>query len=103
MSDNGQKPPPARIDWRGADLRGVSMTGISLEHADLRACDLRGVNFTGSSLRYADLRRPIAGSEFPECEPLRRQDAGCRGAAGGFSRGGSAAGQSRRRRTLKAR
>ncbi len=51
-----QNPSPARVDWRCADLRGVNMTGMNLQYADLRAADLRGCNFTGSDLSYADFR-----------------------------------------------
>jgi uncharacterized protein YjbI with pentapeptide repeats len=65
MSDSDKKSTAARVDWRGADLRGVSMAGINLEYADLRACDLRGVNFSGSNLRYADLRgAQLQGANF---------------------------------------
>ena len=53
MSDSSVKPG---VDWRGADLRGVNMAGVTLQHADLRATSLAGVNFTGSDLSYADFR-----------------------------------------------
>lgn len=51
-----KQPSHPRIDWRAADLRGVNMAGVCLDHADMRAADLRGVNFAGCDLRYADLR-----------------------------------------------
>jgi Pentapeptide repeats (8 copies) len=61
----GETPSPARIDWRCVNLRGASMAGISLEHADMRAADLRGVDFSGSNLRYADLRgASVQGANF---------------------------------------
>ena len=53
-----------RINWKGADLRGVNMAGVNLEGADLRASDLRGTNFTGTNLRYADLRGRLQGANF---------------------------------------
>ena len=53
MSDQSSRPG---VDWRGADLRGVNMAGVTLQYADLRATNLAGVNFTGSDLSYADLR-----------------------------------------------
>ena len=63
MADD--KAAPHRIDWRGANLRGVSMAGINLEGADLRACDMTGASFTGSNLRYADLRgATLHGTNF---------------------------------------
>jgi uncharacterized protein YjbI with pentapeptide repeats len=61
----GETPTPVRIDWRCVNLRGASMAGISLEHADMRAADLRGVDFSGSNLRYADLRgASVQGANF---------------------------------------
>jgi uncharacterized protein YjbI with pentapeptide repeats len=57
--------PVPRINLVGANLRGTSMAGQNLEHADMRAADVRGVDFTGSSLRYADLRGTLAdGANF---------------------------------------
>ncbi len=56
---------PARVNWRGADLRGVNMAGVNLESADLRATDLSGANFTAANLRYADLRgATLQGTNF---------------------------------------
>jgi hypothetical protein len=64
---SGEAPSPRRHDWRGANLRGASMAGLNLEHADLRAADLRDVNFSGSNLRYADLRGAnIRGANFQQ-------------------------------------
>lgn len=57
--------PAARLDWRGANLRGASLTHMVLDHADMRGADLRDVNFTHSSLRYVDLRgAQIQGANF---------------------------------------
>ena len=49
------QPPAPRIDWRGADLRGVTLPD-NMDYADLRACDLRGVDMSHRSFRYCDLR-----------------------------------------------
>jgi hypothetical protein len=49
------EPPAPRIDWRGADLRGVTLPS-NMDYADLRACDLRGVDMSHRSFRYCDLR-----------------------------------------------
>lgn len=54
MSD--QQPERRHIDWKGANLRGQSLTEMNLEGADFRAADCREVDFTGSNLRYADFR-----------------------------------------------
>jgi hypothetical protein len=60
-----ETPAPARVSMVGADLRGVNLQDVNLEHADLRASDIRGVNFSGRNLRYADLRGAIAhGANF---------------------------------------
>lgn len=61
-----QKPaPPARIDWRGADMRNVNMSGLSLEGVDMRASDCSGSNFSNTNLRYADFRGAILnGTNF---------------------------------------
>src|SRR5262245_48050477 len=32
-------PPSPRLDWRGADLRGVTLPG-NMDNADLRGCNL---------------------------------------------------------------
>jgi hypothetical protein len=47
---------PDRRDYRGANLRGNSLSGMTLEHFDFRGADLQGVNFSGSRLRYSDFR-----------------------------------------------
>jgi uncharacterized protein YjbI with pentapeptide repeats len=63
MPDKPNAPPG--VDWRGADMRNVNMSGINLEGADLRAADLSGANFTGSNLRYADFRGArLQGTNF---------------------------------------
>jgi hypothetical protein len=54
--NQGEGKVRPRIDWRGADLRGVNLQDVNLEGADMRAVDARGVNFSRSNLRYADFR-----------------------------------------------
>jgi|SRR5947209_6180378 len=62
---SNEQPSPARIDYRGADLRGNNMAGMNLDYADMRGADMREVNFTRSSLRYADLRGArVQGANF---------------------------------------
>ena len=88
---------PERINWEGADLRGVNMAGVNLEGADLWASDLRGTNFTGTNLRYADLRgASVDGANFQNASLYGAKSRASKHACG-FSRGRHAAGQSRRR------
>jgi Pentapeptide repeats (8 copies) len=62
---NGDGASAKRINLVGVDLRGSSMAGRNLDHADFRAADVRGADFSGSSLRYADFRGTQAdGANF---------------------------------------
>jgi hypothetical protein len=64
-----ESPKPERINWKGADLRGVNMAGVNMENADLRATDLKGANFTGTNLRYADFRgASVQGANFQNAD-----------------------------------
>ena len=64
-TSNDPASVPARIDWRGANLRGANLNHMVLDYADMRGADLRDVNFTHSSLRYADFRGAnIQGANF---------------------------------------
>jgi uncharacterized protein YjbI with pentapeptide repeats len=62
---NDRETTAARLDWRGANLRGATLSHMVLDNADFRGADLRDVNFTHSSLRYVDLRgAQIQGANF---------------------------------------
>jgi uncharacterized protein YjbI with pentapeptide repeats len=68
-SANGDAEPrldvASRINWRGADLRGVNLTFVNLEGADLRGCNLRGCELSDKSFRFADLRgAEVQGGNF---------------------------------------
>ncbi len=69
--DKGTKT--ARIDWRGADLRGANLTGMDLSGVDFRAADLRGVNFSGSMLQYADFRAAQVQAQISKTQTFTGQ------------------------------
>jgi uncharacterized protein YjbI with pentapeptide repeats len=72
--DQGEGKSRPRIDWRGADLRGVNLQDVNLEGADMRAVDARGVNFSRSNLRYADFR----GAQVQQANFQRANLYGCK-------------------------
>jgi Pentapeptide repeats (8 copies) len=58
-------PSPGRVDYRGADIRGMNMSHLDLPYADFRGSDCRGVNFSYSNLPYSDWRgAKVDGANF---------------------------------------
>jgi uncharacterized protein YjbI with pentapeptide repeats len=68
---NSAKPKQGRVDFSGADLRGLDLRLLNVEGvdfanaffgcADLRGLDLRGSNMQGANLEFA----LVAGTLFP--------------------------------------
>lgn len=54
-------------DYRGADLRGMEVDGVSFADGYFRGADLRGIDFRRSNLEGASLAHAqISGTYFPK-------------------------------------
>lgn len=57
------------VNLRGQDLRGVSVSGDDFSKADLRGADLRNASFNGVDFKYAKLDGALlAGASFNGCD-----------------------------------
>jgi uncharacterized protein YjbI with pentapeptide repeats/beta-lactamase regulating signal transducer with metallopeptidase domain len=57
------------VNLRGQDLRGVSVSGDDFSKADLRGADLRNASFSGVDFKYAKLDGALlAGATFSGCD-----------------------------------